>query len=63
MYPTKFVSTKIIQGARKKADIAANNTNDETKTKGLLQRSNSDTITKDNDKTVMLLQAVRKALA
>lgn len=63
MYPTKFVSTKIIQGARKKADIAANNTNDETKTKGLLQRSNSDIITKDNDKTVMLLQAVRKALA
>jgi len=63
MYPTKFVSTKIIQGARKKADMAANNTNDETKTKGLLQRSNSDTITKDNDKTVMLLQAVRKALA
>ena len=63
MYPTKFVSTKIMQGARKKADIAANNTNDETKTKGLLQRSNSDIITKDNDKTVMLLQAVRKALA
>tara|TARA_R110001606_G_scaffold357022_1_gene508447 strand:- start:1549 stop:1740 length:192 start_codon:yes stop_codon:yes gene_type:complete len=63
MYPTKFVSTKIIQNARKKADRAANITNDEIKTKGLLQRSNSDTITKDNDKTVMLLQAVRKALA
>jgi hypothetical protein len=63
MYPTKFVSTKIIQGARKKADMAANKTNDEIKTKGLLQRSNSDTISKDNDKSVMLLQAVRKALA
>lgn len=63
MYPTKFVSTKTIQGARKKADMAANNTSNEIKTKGLLQRSNSDIITKDNDKTVMLLQAVRKALA